>query len=140
MPQEIVVPVIRVKHVKDKGARDKTQIKQVTVHVLGNKHKITAATYRFNLVQMEPVGERAKAVTLKVAVYDGDETVTSIKTVTFDSTSVNLDDRQKSVILTLRDRQYDKRTSYRLLLRDANTGVEQNSVDVVIDRAIIDDF
>ncbi len=140
MPQEIVVPVIKVKHVKDKGARDKTQIKQVTIHVLGNKHKITAATHRFNLVQMEPVGERAKAVTLKVAVYDGDEPVTSIETVTFDSTSANLDGRQKSVILTLRDRQYDKRAPYRLLLRDANTGVEQGSVDVVIDRAIADDF
>ena len=100
MPQEIVVPVIKVKHVKDKGARDKTQIKQVTIHVLGNKHKITAATHRFNLVQMEPVGERAKAVTLKVAVYDGDESVTSIETVTFDSTSASLDGRQKSVILT----------------------------------------
>ena len=66
--------------------------------------------------------------------------VTSIETVTFDTTSVNLDDRQKSVILTLRDRQYDKRTPYRLLLRDASTGVEQDRVDVVIDRAITDDF
>ena len=140
MPQEIVVPVVKVRHVKDRGARDRTQIKQVTINVLGNKHKITAATHRFNLLQMEPVGERTKAVTLKVAVYDGDEPVTSIETVTFDSTSVNLDARQKSVILTLRDRQYDKRTPYRLLLRDANTGVEKDSDDVVIDRAITDDF
>ena len=140
MPQEIVVPVVKVRHVKDKGARDRTQIKQVTIHVLGNKHKITAATHRFNLLQMEPVSERAKAVTLKVAVYDVEEPVTSIETVTFDSKSTNLDDRQKSVILTLRDREYNKHTPYRLLLRDANTGVEQGSLDVVIDRAISDDF
>ena len=140
MPQEIVVPVVKVRHVKDKGVRDRTQIKQVTIHVLGNKHKITAATHRFNLLQMEPVGERAKAVTLKVAVYDGDESVTSIETVSFDSTSENLDERQKSVILTLRDREYNKRTLYRLVLRDASTGVEQGSLEVVIDRVITDDF
>jgi uncharacterized protein (TIGR02687 family) len=140
MLQEIVVPVVKVRHVKDKAARDKTQTRHVTIQVLGNKHKITAAKHRFNLLQMEPVGERAKAITLKLAVYEGDEPVTSIETVTLDSPSSNLDDRQKSVILTLRDRQYDKHTPYRLLLRDAETGIEQDSIDVVIDRAISDDF
>ena len=140
MPQEIVVPIVKVRHIKDKGARDKTKSKHVTIQVLGNKHKITAARHRFKLLQMEPVGERAKAITLKLAVYEDDEPVTNIETVTFDSTSSNLDDRQKSVILTLRDREYDKHTPYRLLLRDADTGIEQDSLDVVIDRAITDDF
>ena len=89
---------------------------------------------------MEPVSERVKAVTLKIAVYAGDEPVTTIESVTFDSTSSNFDERQKSVILTLRDRPYDKHTPYRLVLRDADTGIEQVSLDVIIDRAITDDF
>ena len=66
--------------------------------------------------------------------------VTTIEPVTFDSTSSNLDERQKPVILTLRDRPYDKHTSYRLVLRDAGTGIEQGSINVIIDRAITDDF
>ena len=140
MLQEIVVPVIEVKHRKDKGSQTKTRTKLVPVQVLGTKHKITAAKHRFNLLQMEPVGERTKAVTLKIAVYEGDEPVTTIESVTFESTSTNLDDRQKSVILTLRDRRYDKHTRYRLILRDAETGIEQDSLDVIIDRAISDDF
>ena len=140
MLQEIVVPVVRVKHVRDKGGREKTQPKYVAVQVLGTRHKITTPKHRFNLVQMEPVGERAKAVTLKIAVYEGDEPVTTIESVTFDSTSSNLDERQKSVIVTLRDRPYDKRTPYRLVLRDAETGIEQENLDVIIDRAISDDF
>ena len=140
MPQEVVVPVIKVRHIKDKAARQKTQTRHVPIQVLGNKHKITAAKHRFNLLQMEPVGERAKAMTLKIAVYDGDEPVTNIETAVFDSASSNLDERQKSVILTLRDGQYDKRKPYRLILRDAQTGIEQDSVDVIIDRAISDDF
>ena len=140
MLQEVVVPVITVKHLKDKGTREKTKIKYVTVQILGTKHKITAQKHRFTLIQMEPVSERSKAVTLKVAVYEGDEPVTSIESVTFDSTSSSIDDRQKQVIFTLQDRQYDKKTPYRLVLRDADTGVEQQSVDVIIDRAISDDF
>ena len=140
MLQEIVVPVIEVKHLKDKGRREKTRSKRVAVQVLGTKHRITARRHRFRLLQMEPVVERAGAVTLRIAVYEGDEPVTTIETLTFDSTSSNLDERQKSVILTLRDRPYDKRTPYRLILRDADTGIEQESLDVIIDRAITDDF
>ena len=140
MLQEIVVPVIKVKHLKDKGHREKTQSKHVAVQVLGRTHKITAPKHRFNVLQMEPVSERVKAVTIKIAVYEGDEPVTTIESVTFDSTSSNLDERQKSVILILQDRPYDKRTPYRLVLRDADTGIEQESLDVIIDRAITDDF
>ena len=140
MLQEIVVPVIKVKHLKDRGRREKTQSKHVAVQVLGTTHKITAPKYRFNVLQMEPVSERVKAVTLKIAVYEGDEPVTTIEAVTFDSTSSNLDERQKFVILTLRDRPYDKRTPYRLVLRDAESGIEQASLDIIIDRAITDDF
>ena len=131
------MPVIKVKHIKDKASREKTQSTHVAVQVLGTTHKITAPKHRFNLLQMEPVAERAKAVTLKIAVYEGDEPVTSIEAVTFDSPSSNLDERQKSVILTLQDRPYDKRTPYRLVLRDAATGIEQASLAVIIDRAIL---
>ena len=50
---------------------------------------------------MEPVSERVKPITLKVAVYEGEEPVTNIETVTFDSTSGNMDERKKWVNLVL---------------------------------------
>ena len=53
MLQEIVVPVVTVKHIKGKAADD-TKTKQVTVHVLGANHKITTSRHRFELIQMEP--------------------------------------------------------------------------------------
>jgi len=140
MLQEIVVPVVHVKHARSASGREKTKTKQVMVQVLGTNHKITAQKYRFKLVQMEPVSERIKPATLKVAVYEQDEPITSIETVTFDSASGDLDERQKDVILTLQDRTYDKKTRYRLVLREADTDIEQQSIDVIIDRAIADDF
>jgi uncharacterized protein (TIGR02687 family) len=139
MLQEIVVPVITVRHVRGKSAKE-TKVKRVTVQVLGGSHKITTNRYRFELIQMEPVSERVKPLTLKVAIYEGDEPVTNIERVTFDSLSDRMDDRKRWVPLVLKDRDYDKKTAYRLVLRDAETGIEQQSVSVVIDRAFSDDF
>jgi uncharacterized protein (TIGR02687 family) len=139
MPQEIVVPVITVKHVRGKSAQE-TKTKPVTVQVLGSNHRITSAYCRFQLIQMEAVSDRLKPITLRVAVYEGEEPVTDIQTVKFDSSSGNLDERKKWVNLVLKDRQYNKKTPYRLVLRDAETGIEQQSVDVTIDRAFTDDF
>ena len=139
MLQEVVVPVIEVKHIRGKAAPT-TKSKQVAVHVLGSSHKITTARHRFELLQTEAVSDRVKAITLKVAIYDRDEAVTNIETVTFDSASDNLNERKKWVPLVLLDRQYDKRKPYRLVLREAETGIEQQSVEVTIDRAFSDDF
>jgi hypothetical protein len=58
---------------------------------------------------MEPVSERVKPITLKVAVYEGDEPVTNIETVTFDSASGNMDERKQWVHLVLRDASTIKR-------------------------------
>lgn len=140
LPQEIVVPVITVRQTKNKKELEKTRTKQVSVSVLGSSHKITTHTHRFKLIQMEPVSDRAKALTVKIAIYEGDEPVSSIETVTFASTSTNLDDRHQPVMLTLRDQQFDKKTRYRLVLKDASTEFEIQSHDVTIDRAIADDF
>jgi uncharacterized protein (TIGR02687 family) len=139
MPQEIVVPVVTVKHVRGKSAHD-TKTKSVSVHVLGSNHRITTAHHRFELIQMEPVSDRVKPITLRVAVYEGEEPVTDIQTVKFESSSGNLDERKKWVNLVLKERQYDKKVPYRLVLRDSETGIEQQSVDVIIDRAFTDDF
>jgi uncharacterized protein (TIGR02687 family) len=139
MPQEIVVPVIIVKHIRGKSAQD-TKTRPVAVQVLGSHHRITSAYHRFQLIQMEPVSDRLKPITLGIAIYDGEEAVTDLQTVKFDSASGNLDERKKWINLVLKDRPYDKKTPYRLVLLDADTGIEQQSVEVTIDRAFTDDF
>jgi uncharacterized protein (TIGR02687 family) len=139
MPQEIVVPVVTVKHIRGKSAQD-TKTKPVTVQVLSSNHRITTAQHRFQLIQMDAVSDRVKPITLRIAVYEGEEPVTDIQTVKFESSSGNLDERKKWISLVLKERQYNKKHPYRLVLRDAETGIEQQSVDVIIDRAFNDDF
>lgn len=139
MPQEIVVPVITVKQLRGKSAQE-TKVRAVTVQVLGTSHRITTAQHRFQLIQMESVSDRVKPISLRIAIYEGDKAVTDVQTVKFESSSGNLDERKKWVSLVLKERDYNKKTSYRLVLRDAETGIEQQSVEVIIDRAFTDDF
>lgn len=139
MLQEVMVPVVTVRHIKGKGKQD-TATKSVGVQVLGVNHRITTPKYRFQLLQTEPVSDRVKGITLKVAIFQGHEPVSNIEKVTFDSTSENMDERTKQVVLVLEDRPYDKKTKYVLRLRDAETDIEQSTVDVIIDRAFRDDF
>jgi uncharacterized protein (TIGR02687 family) len=140
MPQEIVVPVIRVQHVKDSAKAGKTKTHTVGVSVLGNNFKVTTNRHRFLLIQTEPVGERVKPITLKIGLYDGDEPVTNLETLTFDSPSADMNQWQKAVSLTLEGRRFDSKRVYQLILRDSETGVEEARFDVTIDLAFINDF
>ena len=139
MPQEVVVPLITITQLRGKQ-KAASRTEKVSVQVLGTKHKITAPKYRFEFIQTEAVGERRKLITLRAAVYEGAQAVTSIETITFDSTSDSIEERKKSIRLELRTGTYDKATPYRLILRDVESDAEVQSVPVVIDRSFDDDF
>lgn len=139
MPQEVVVPVVTVTQLRGKRA-EVAKVEQVGVQVLGYKHKITTPKYRFELLQLEAVSDRRKPTTLKVAIYEGANVVSSIENVTFDSQSDSHEERKKSVKLELLSGTFDKKTPYFLVLRDAATEKDLQRVPVVIDRSFDDDF
>ena len=139
MPQEVVVPLVTVTQLRGKQ-KEGSRSEKVSVQVLGASHKITTPKYRFELIQTEAVGERRKPITLRAAIYEGAQAVTSVQTIAFDSESDSIDERKKSLILELSTGTYDKATPYRLVLRDAESDAEVQSVPVVIDRSFDDDF
>ena len=139
MPQEIMVPVIHVKQIKGKGI-DKTVIKFAQVSILGSSHKITTNRHRFQLIQTEAVTERIKPITLQIAVYDEDQPVTNTETVTFGSSSDSMDDRTKWVTLSLQGGEYDRKKPYHLILRNAESDIEEQRTAVTIDLAFTNDF
>tara|TARA_R110002072_G_scaffold66954_3_gene164589 strand:+ start:2509 stop:5127 length:2619 start_codon:yes stop_codon:yes gene_type:complete len=139
MPQEVVVPLVTVTHVRGKK-KEASRAEKVSVQVLGNRHKITTPRHRFEIIQTEAVSERRLPITLRAAVYEGEQAVTSVETVTFDSASDSIEERKRSIRLELRAGEFDKSTNYQLVLRDADTGAEVQTVPVVIDRSFDDDF
>jgi hypothetical protein len=66
--------------------------------------------------------------------------VSDIKTITFDSSSTELSERQKDAILTLQNRTYDHKKNYRLAARDLDTNIEICAVNIKINRSFISDF
>ncbi|MGK0547430.1 BREX-1 system phosphatase PglZ type A [Halomonas cupida] len=139
MPQEIVVPVLTVKQLRGEKVEKRTRRK---VDVISPKAslKMVNNIQRFDLLQTEAVSEQLKPITLAVAIIEGTEAVSSEETVTFDSTSDNMNERMKSVRLSLSGTDFDRKRDYFLVLRDKDLGTELERYRVVIDLAFTDDF
>ena len=136
MPQEIVVPVITVKE----SESEKAKTKAVEVSLLGSSNKVVTNKQRFELIQNEAVSERVLSVTLALSLRDGEALISDEQMVTFDSPSQLLDERKKSVILTIASGTYDRNKDYYLVVRDVKTKAEAWRVAVKVDLAFSNDF
>ena len=137
--QEVVIPVVKIENVRGKAV-EQTKERKVSVQVLGADHRITTSRYRFQILQTDAATARIKPLIIKAAVYEGDVPITDIQTVTFNSRSDNMSERTQWLMLTLQNRDYDKKKVYRFILRDAETNIEIQSMDVKIDIMLSSDF
>lgn len=136
MPQEIVVPVIVVKE----GDAEKTRTKTVDVSQLGSSNRVVTNKQRFEFIQTEAVSDRVLPVTLLLSIRDGDQPVSDEQALTFDSTSPMLDERKRSLMLTIQAGTYDRNKDYFLVARDAKTKAEAWRTPMRIDLAFSNDF
>ena len=75
-----------------------------------------------------------------VSLRDGDQSISDGQTVTFDSNSQLLEERKRSVLLTVLSGSYDRNKDYYLVVRDAATQVEVLRIPLKIDLAFSNDF
>ncbi|EAU41312.1 hypothetical protein FP2506_01055 [Fulvimarina pelagi HTCC2506] len=141
MLQEICVPVLRIAYSKDKDAND-VKSRPVQITVLGSNNRITTAHRSFNLMQVEPVSDRVRPLSVTIAIVDADgRPVSDIQKVTFDSRTVAIsEDWKKAVRFTLAGTTFDKSQEYSLVARNAETKVQELIYHVVIDLAFARDF
>jgi len=112
----------------------------VEVSLLGSSNKVVTNKQRFEFIQTEAVSERVLPVTLLVSIRDGEKLISDEQAVTFDSTSQMLDDRKRSVMLTIGAGSYDRAQDYFLVARDAKTKAEAWRAALKIDLAFSNDF
>jgi len=136
MPQEIVVPVITVRE----SEADHAKTRPVSISLLGGTNKVVTHTQRFEFIQTDAVSERVLARSVVVSLRDGDRPISDQQCVTFDSTSQLLDERKRSVILTMQVGTHDLHKRYDLVVRDAATKVEVLRHPVKVDLAFGNDF
>ena len=136
MPQEIVVPVITVRESEAEHAKTKS----VSISLLGTANKVVTSTQRFEFIQTDAVSERVLARSVVVSLRDGDRPISDEQSLTFDSTSQLLDERKRSVFLTVQAGTHDPHKRYDLVMRDAVTKVEVLRLPIKVDLAFGNDF
>ena len=136
MPQEVVVPLITVRGTEAVNA--KTQ--PVNISLLGSVKKIVTSSQRFEFIQTDVVSERVLARTVVLSLRDGEKLISDEQTLTFDSTSQQLDERKRSVFLTVLAGAHDPHKRYDLVLRDAATKMEVLRLSLKVDLAFGNDF
>jgi uncharacterized protein (TIGR02687 family) len=139
MPQEIVVPVLTVHQLRGEKAarRDRRPVEVISAKT---NLKMVNNIQRFDLMQTEAVSDFVTPVTLAVAIYEGEQKVSSEEVVTFDSTSESVSERVKSVRLSLSGTDFDRNCDYHLVLKNKDLNTEVERYRVVIDLAFTDDF
>lgn len=138
MPQEVIVPILAIREAEGKAALG-TRTRPVRVHIL-DAPRITTNKGRFELLQTEAVTDRIKALTVQIGIYEGETLVSELQTITFESRSEDKNTHQKTVLLSLQSRPYDRNGRYSVVLRNAEDGVEIERREVAIDRAFREDF
>jgi uncharacterized protein (TIGR02687 family) len=139
MPQEVVVPVITVRVSEAESAKTK----YVSISLLGSVNKVVTNTQRFEFIQTDAVSERvlARAVTLSLRdSADDDKPISDVQSLTFDSNSQLLDERKRSVFLTVLAGAHDPHKRFDLVMRDAVSKVEVLRLPIKVDLAFGNDF
>ncbi|MEZ8194730.1 BREX-1 system phosphatase PglZ type A [Vibrio cortegadensis] len=143
MPQEICVPVLRVREL-DKKQQTKLSKERVPVVPLANPIRLVSLNDKIQLLQAGAVGDKYIARELEIWVADPDGNVVSHKQVAmFDATSERQEDRRHNVIIMLNGSGFDRNISYKLMMRDItqpNRPIDLEPVSVTIDLAIQDEF
>lgn len=136
MPQEIVVPVVTVRVSESESSRTRP----VGISWLGSSNKVVTNRQRFEFIQTESVSDKVHPRTLRISLRDGDQAISDEQLLTFDSTSQIVDERKRSVILTVKSGDYDRHKDYFLVGRDEDSKVEFLRQPFRIDLAISNDF
>jgi hypothetical protein len=101
---------------------------------------VVTSTQRFEFIQTDAVSERVLPRSVVIALRDGDKPISDEQSLTFDSTSQLLDERKRSVFLTVSGGYHDPHKRYDLVVRDAVTKVEVLRVPFKVDLAFGNDF
>ena len=75
-----------------------------------------------------------------ISIRDGDTLISDEQSLSFDSTSQLMDERKRSVILTIMTGNYDRNHDHLLIARDAQTKVEVLRLPLKVDLAFTNDF
>lgn len=141
MPQEICIPVLKIKSLKKEAALKQPQRKPVDVVARDKAIKLVNNIDKVSFIQTLAVSELNLPRTLNIYIINEDkEVVSSIENVCFDSESDALDKRVRDITLKLIGASFNRKYKYTLILENVQTSTVYERYPVTIDLAFQDDF
>lgn len=135
-PQELLIPVLKIKMEKGHVETRPAQITLVSI-----LRKVTNLITTLDFLQSEPVGDVVKEATYKVFfVSEQNERISNENTYIADSREPETQKRMFRLRFTFKNRKYDRDTQYYLVACDVTTGLEIFRHPVIMDLAFTDDF
>jgi hypothetical protein len=122
---------------------DHAKTKYVSISLLGAVNKVVTNTQRFEFIQTDAVSERVLPRSVVVSLrdaQDGDKPISDVQSITFDSSSQLLDERKRSIFLTVLAGAHDPHKHYDLVMRDAVSNIEVLRLPIKVDLAFGNDF
>lgn len=77
MPQEIAFPIVTLKQLRGEQAERQTKRKVGVISAKSSLKMVNNNCHGFELMQTEAVAEQIRPVTVAVAIFDGDQMVSS---------------------------------------------------------------
>ena len=141
MPQEICVPVLKVRLLKTDKQKSTLAKQKVSVVPLGSPIRLVSLTDKIQLLQTDPLSEHFKERELAIWIEDQNGNVVCNKqTITFNSSSDKVEDRKRNVVISLKGSGFERTSTYKLVFKDAEKNDHYASHSVIIDLVIEDDF
>lgn len=135
-PQELLIPVLKIKMEKGHVETRPAQITLVSI-----LRKVTNLITTLDFLQSEPVSDVVKEAAYKVFfVSEQNERISNENTYIADSREPETQKRMFRLRFTFKNRKYDRDTQYYLVACDAATGLEIFRHPVIMDLAFTDDF
>lgn len=135
-PQELLIPVLKIK--MEKGHVETRPVQITLVSIL---RKITNLITTLDFLQSEPVSDVVKEAAYKVFfVSEQNERISNENTYIADSREPETQKRMFRLQFTFKNQKYDRETQYYLVACDAATGLEIFRHPVIMDLAFTDNF
>ncbi len=136
--QEMVVPVIVYKGMRT-GYKKYVEVQNPGLSLISESRKVTNLMFSLDFLQKQPVGDKVQPCNYSLHFTDDEGfPVSDFQTVVADRTSDNASERVFRVRFTLKQMQYNRYKTYRLVVANDTDAPEE--VEFRIDIAFADDF
>lgn len=138
--QEVVVPLLTIKN-KRKGQVGANITEKVDLILTSTMRNITNSIFSLDFFQTERVADKQVARRVLVHIADEDGTVYSNEeSIIGDLTQSNPKERMFRISLALKNVAYDRKQTYYLVVRDAETDVVTEKVPFTINLGFVSDI